>query len=294
MKKSLFTLLVLTYSIVLGAQSSERFLVHPKWELQDTVRIKAFIDLITTEGSDTTRNQSTTDQWFVVTTVEKQYYVVDWVSGEFELPIIPGLEEVSQMIDTALRQIDFPMVQIEIDKWGYANSIRNIEDVKRPFSTYLDALVQLAEEQYEVDDALLSQAKSQLLDEKALEQRLLTSIQFMFLPYDYWIPTSQEIVDSGYVAVPFFDDPIPQLARTTRTNTSDPNTIEVTTNSRYIIAEDLLPIEIEGQQISNFATSEIVSFSLDLDSTRINWVKITSEQVFGEVSVKTQVRYEYD
>lgn len=79
MCKQLIALLFTLLSIVsiLQSQTDDRFLIHPQWVVNDTQRIRGVIEHEIIAGGDTTLQNMTFDQWFVVKEANEKHYVVE-------------------------------------------------------------------------------------------------------------------------------------------------------------------------------------------------------------------------
>ena len=296
MYKKLFWILVLIGCVIIVRcqnQTNNRFLIHPNWSENDTQIINTIITVETFNSPDTIKNTFEANQYFIVKEKTENFYNVDWVSEDYDISKILGIEGLIANIDTNLKKVNIPVLEIKIDKWGYPKSISNIDEMRKVMDEFVENLVNSYKSKHKINEdsikIALSEWREKFLSKKQSEIQLLESINQMFLPYDYWIPNKGEIVDSVEVNLPDFTGSVMMINKTRRENVENNEFVEVNSITQYLSSQ-----ENENENWNLDKTIEIKSFRVNKETTKIDWIKIEMIQPMGEQTIRTVVKYKYE
>ncbi len=278
-------------------QNQDRYLIHPKWDVDFECNIATVIKTTIIDKGDTTTTGMEANQRFIVKEKTEKGYIVDWISEDFILGNLPGFEAITSIIDSSMRSQEMPILKIRIDKWGYPKGILNLEEMEAWFNQYFDKIMNSYSSLSTLDkdsfDIKMNTLKNEMLNPSTLELQLKESITSMFLPYDYWIPKNQQLVDSGYVNIPNISEPVKYTHTTNKKKLKNSKDLELTSIIKHLIPPTLLPFEFNNEVIEAYEFKEVQSFKINERTTKIEWTKIEIDQTYGNTMMKLEVKYTY-
>lgn len=282
-EKIIISIILISCNLAFGQlkEYDDYKILHPQWSIGDSVLFDGKI--ITTGIEEGDSLYSTLDVVYTMIVEQKDSlgnYTVKCNSNSGDLK--SNMKEFG-LVEEELPKLDIPPTLLIVDKWGYATSIPNIEELEYTFLNFFKGVLKRLEEkgnkqQLQKAEEYFSQFKG-----KKLEMLLIQSFTAVFMPYDK-IFKLNSIIDSSYTIIGNQDEPT-LIIQEMKISEGD-TTLTISTNINYVSSMNQDSLNIQFDEMEESQMMEI-----DKETTWLQNLSIRINQKLGENWIKTEIRY---
>ena len=256
-------------------------IVHPQWSIGDSILFEG--QIITTGIEEGDSLHSTMEVVYTMIVEQKDSlgnYTIKCNSDSGD--IRSNIKELG-LVAEELSQLDIPPTKLIVNKWGYATSISNIEELESSFQNFFGRILKRHEEngnkqQLQRVEAYLNQYKGE-----KLELSLIQSLTAVFMHYDK-IFKMNSTIDSSYTYIANENEPT--LIVQEMTLSEGESTLTVSTNINYALSENQ-----DSQQFKIDKMVETQTMVIDKATTWLRNLTIKINQKIGNSRIDTEIRY---
>lgn len=282
-EKIIISILLISCNIAIGQvkQYDDYKIVHPQWSIGDSILFEGKI--ITTGIEEGDSLYSTLDVVYTMIVEQRDSlgnYTVKCNTNSGDLK--SNMKEFG-LVEEELPKLDISPSLLIVDKWGYATSITNIEELEYTFQKFFRGILKRLEKKGNKQQLQKAEEYFNQFKGKKLEMLLIQSLSVVFMPYDKIFKLNSTI-DSTYAAIGNQADPT-LIIQEMNISEGD-STLTISTNINYVSSKNRDSLNFQFNEMKETHIMEI-----DKETTWLQNLTIKINQQMGENRIDTEIRY---